>query len=62
MSNAKRPLIVVPSDDPAQCQGSPRMAELEAVAQQRQRRARVGAGAVKLGGCPEVVQVSLREG
>ena len=27
-----RPLVVVPSDDPAQCQGSPRMAELEAVA------------------------------
>lgn len=32
MSNGNRPLIVVPSDDPAQCQGSPRMAELEAVA------------------------------
>ena len=32
MSNGDRPLIVVPSDDPAQCQGSPRMAELEAVA------------------------------
>lgn len=32
MSNGNRPLIVVPSDDPAQCQGSPRMADLEAVA------------------------------
>ena len=32
MTNGNRPLIVVPSDDPAQCQGSPRMAELEAVA------------------------------
>ena len=32
MSNSDRPLIVVPSDDPAQCLGSPRMAELEAVA------------------------------
>ncbi|MYF79714.1 MAG: hypothetical protein F4180_07665, partial [Chloroflexi bacterium] len=32
MSNVNRPLIVVPSDDPAQCQGSPRMADLEAVA------------------------------
>lgn len=32
MPNQDRPLVVVPSDDPAQCQGSPRMAELEAVA------------------------------
>ncbi len=32
MSNGNRPLIVVPSDDPAQCQGSPRMADLEAMA------------------------------
>ena len=32
MSNKDRPLVVVPSDDPAQCQGSPRMADLEAVA------------------------------
>ena len=32
MNNGDRPLVVVPSDDPAQCQGSPRMAELEAVA------------------------------
>ena len=32
MSNTNRPLVVVPSDDPAQCLGSPRMAELEAVA------------------------------
>ena len=31
-SSNSRPLVVVPSDDPAQCQGSPRMAELEAVA------------------------------
>ena len=33
MSNPDRPLVVVPSDDPAQCQGSPRIAELEAVAE-----------------------------
>ena len=32
MSKADRHLVVVPSDDPAQCQGSPRMADLEAVA------------------------------
>ena len=32
MTTAGRPLVVVPSDDPAQCQGSPRMAELMAVA------------------------------
>ncbi len=32
MFSEARPLVVVPSDDPAQCQGSPRMAELEAVA------------------------------
>ena len=32
MSNTDRPLVVVPSDDPAQCQGSPRVADLEAVA------------------------------
>ncbi len=32
MTNGDRPLVVVPSDDPAQCQGSSRMAELEAVA------------------------------
>ncbi len=32
MSNGERALVVVPSDDPAQCQGSPRMAELSAVA------------------------------
>ena len=32
MNNGDRPLVVVPSDDPAQCQGSSRMAELEAVA------------------------------
>ncbi len=32
MVSEARPLVVVPSDDPAQCQGSPRMAELEAVA------------------------------
>ena len=32
MVNEKRHLVVVPSDDPAQCLGSPRMAELEAVA------------------------------
>ncbi len=32
MSNDDRPLVVVPSDDPAQCQGSPRMAEIESVA------------------------------
>ena len=31
-SGNSRPLVVVPSDDPAQCQGSPRIAELEAVA------------------------------
>ena len=32
MADVKRPLVVVPSDDPVQCLGSPRMAELEAVA------------------------------
>ncbi len=32
MSNGGRSLVVVPSDDPDQCYGSPRMAELEAVA------------------------------
>lgn len=32
MSSTDRPLVVVPSDDPAQCQGSPRMAEFDGVA------------------------------
>lgn len=32
MNSENRPLIVVPSDDPPQCMGSPRMAELEAIA------------------------------
>lgn len=32
MADVKRPIVVVPSDDPVQCLGSPRMAELEAVA------------------------------
>ncbi len=32
MTTQERPLVVVPSDDPAQCQGSPRMADLEAIA------------------------------
>ncbi|MEE8291222.1 MAG: NAD(P)-dependent oxidoreductase, partial [Candidatus Tectomicrobia bacterium] len=32
---AQRPLVVVPSDDPPQCQGSPRMQALEAVADVR---------------------------
>lgn len=32
MANDGRPLVVVPSDDPVQCLGSPRMAELEAFA------------------------------
>ena len=33
MSSGERALVVVPSDDPAQCQGSPRMAELSAIAE-----------------------------
>lgn len=32
MGDGSRPLVVVPSDDPVQCLGSPRMVELEAVA------------------------------
>ena len=32
MAEGSRPLVVVPSDDPVQCLGSPRMADLESVA------------------------------